>query len=88
VARVRERTIPTERPPQLLRIEGCLVVSAEDPLYRILCSLDRSHYVFFQIAPQLYSPRLSGPRSRPTTSQKIWMRRESNADLWICSQER
>jgi hypothetical protein len=31
--------------------------------------------------------RLSGPRSRPTTSQKVWWRRESKPDLWICSQE-
>jgi hypothetical protein len=30
---------------------------------------------------------MSGPRSRPTTSEKIWKRRESNSDLWICSQE-
>jgi hypothetical protein len=36
---VRKRTIPTDRPPlvveiycQLLRIEGCRVVSAADPL--------------------------------------------------------
>jgi hypothetical protein len=26
-------------------------------------------------------------RPRPTTSQKIWQSRESNPDLWICSQE-
>ena len=35
VALVRERTIPTERPPlvsaNFLRIEGCHVVSATDP---------------------------------------------------------
>jgi hypothetical protein len=31
--------------------------------------------------------RLSGPRYRPTTSQKIWQRRESNPDLWIGSKE-
>jgi hypothetical protein len=31
--------------------------------------------------------RLSGPRSRPTTSQEIWWLRESNPELWICSQE-
>jgi hypothetical protein len=31
--------------------------------------------------------RLSEPRFRPTTSQKIWQNRESNPDLWICSQE-
>jgi hypothetical protein len=37
-----------------------------------------------QVAPHLYSC-LSGPRSRPTTSQKIWWRQESNPgplDLW------
>jgi hypothetical protein len=31
--------------------------------------------------------RLSGPRSRPSTSQKIWNRRKSNPGFWICSQE-
>jgi hypothetical protein len=31
--------------------------------------------------------RLSGSRSRPTTSQKIWWCRKSNPDLWICSQK-
>jgi hypothetical protein len=30
---------------------------------------------------------LSGRRSRPTVSQKIWKRRESNSNLWICSKE-
>jgi hypothetical protein len=30
---------------------------------------------------------LSGPRSRPTTFHKICNSRESNQDLWICSQE-
>jgi hypothetical protein len=39
---VRKRTIPTERPPlveiycQLLRIEGCCVVSAADPLLSLI----------------------------------------------------
>jgi hypothetical protein len=48
---------------------------------RILGFLDRSRYYFFQVAPQLYSrvlTRLSGPRSRPTASQKIWKCRKSN----------
>jgi hypothetical protein len=31
--------------------------------------------------------RLSGPRSTSTTTQKVWQCRESNPDLWICSQE-
>jgi hypothetical protein len=63
------------------------MVSVTDPYDRILGFLDRSHYFFFQVAPQIELTRLCGPRSRPTTSQKIWYRRESNSDLWICSQE-
>jgi hypothetical protein len=50
------------------------VVSATDPPGCILGFLDRSHYYFFQVAPQLYSrvlTRLSGPRSRPTASENL-----------------
>jgi len=35
-----------------------------------LCFLDRSRHFFIQVAPRLTSRRLSGPRSRPTTTQK------------------
>jgi hypothetical protein len=34
---------------------GCHVVSAKDAYGRILGSLDRSRYFFFQVAPELYS---------------------------------
>jgi hypothetical protein len=34
---------------------GCSVVSATDPYGRILGFLDRSRYVFFQEAPQMYT---------------------------------
>jgi hypothetical protein len=34
---------------------GCHVVSATDLFCRILGLLDRSSYIFFQVAPQLYS---------------------------------
>jgi hypothetical protein len=57
------------------------MVSTTDPPGRILGFLDRSRYYFFLVAPQLYSrvlTRLSGLRSRPTASQKIWKRREWN----------
>jgi hypothetical protein len=40
-----------------------------------LSFLDRSRYFFFQVAPHLSSQRLSGPRSRPNATQKIWHRR-------------
>jgi hypothetical protein len=38
-----------------------LVVSAADPLDRNLNFLDRNRYVFFQIAPQLYSRGWADP---------------------------
>jgi hypothetical protein len=37
-----------------------------------LSFLDRSRYFFFQVAPHLSSQGLSGPRSRPTATHKIW----------------
>jgi hypothetical protein len=40
---------------QLLWIEGCRVVSAVDPQGSHLDFLNRSRYIFFQVAPQLYS---------------------------------
>jgi hypothetical protein len=43
-----------------------------------LSFLDRSHYFFFQVARHLSSQVLSGSRSRPTSTQKIWERRKSN----------
>jgi hypothetical protein len=58
---------PSDRRLSVLRIEGVHVVNAMDPHGHILGCLDRSHYYFFQVAPQLYSRG-----SRPTTSQKIW----------------
>jgi hypothetical protein len=60
VASVRERTIPTERPPLVDEVSinfsdrGRLVVSVMDPHCRILGFLDRSRYLFFQVPPQLY----------------------------------
>ena len=80
MALVRERTIPTERPPPVgevstnfLRIERCHVVSATVPQGRFnLCFLDRSRYFFYSSSSSIDLTRLSGPRSRPTTTQKIW----------------
>jgi hypothetical protein len=44
-------------------------------------------FFFLPSSSSVVLTRLSGPRSRPTTSQRIWYCRESNLDLWICSQE-
>jgi hypothetical protein len=43
------------------------------PIWVNLGFLDRSRYFFLQVAPQLW---LSGLRSRPAASQKIWKRLE------------
>jgi hypothetical protein len=61
LAWVRERTIPTERPPLVGEVSAnfvdreCHVVSVTDPHGRNLEFLYRSRYFFFQVAPQLYS---------------------------------
>jgi hypothetical protein len=54
--------MPTERPPLVGEVSAN-VVSVTDPYGRILGFLDRSRYFFFQVTPQLYSSRLSGPHS-------------------------
>jgi hypothetical protein len=93
VALVREGTIATERP----RLVG--EVSASFWGYKVLHghrgrSL-RPYSLLYRPEPLLFLSRSSSivlmrrsrPHSGPTTSQKIWKRRESNPDLWICSQE-
>jgi hypothetical protein len=50
---------------------GCHVVSVTDPYGRILGFIDRSRY-FSSSSSSIILRRLSGPRSRPITSQKIW----------------
>jgi hypothetical protein len=54
VAIVRDRVIPTERPPligegspDILQIEGCRVANATDPHG----FLDRNRYYFLQVPP-------------------------------------
>jgi hypothetical protein len=75
---VHERTIPTERPP----LSAKLVPTFEDrgvsrgqrnrsPFPHFSSILHRTHYYFFQVAPQLYCWPC-GPSSRSSTAQKIW----------------
>jgi hypothetical protein len=49
---------------------GCRVVSATDPHGRILGFLDPEPLLFLPSSSSIVLTRLSGPRSRPTTSQK------------------
>jgi hypothetical protein len=61
VAWVREWTIPTEWGQLVAKLmpiftdTGCQALSLTYPYRRILGFLDRSHYFFCQVAPQLYS---------------------------------
>jgi hypothetical protein len=61
VALVRERTVPTERPPLVGEVvptfadRGCCLVNVTIPPVVNLGFLDRSRYFFFQVAPQLSS---------------------------------
>jgi hypothetical protein len=65
---VRERTIPTERPPLVgLWIGVCRVVSAADPNGRNIGFLDLSRYFFLSSSSSVALTRLGGPRSRSTT---------------------
>jgi hypothetical protein len=53
---VRERNIPTERPPFVVQVSANFcVVSAKDPYGRIPGFLDRTSHFLLQVAPQLYS---------------------------------
>jgi hypothetical protein len=56
--RLSAKLVPT------FEYKRCHVVGVTDPYGRILGFID--------LEPLFFLPRLSGPRSRPTTSQKIW----------------
>jgi hypothetical protein len=86
VASVRERTIPTERPP-LVGTKECHVVSMTDPYGRILGFLDRRRYFFIQAAPQLYSRGWVDPVLDPLFLRKSGSADNRTRDLWIYSQE-
>jgi hypothetical protein len=74
------RSLSTKLVPTFVA-RGYCMVSVIDPYSCILGFIDRSHYCFFKVV----LTRLSEPRSRPTTSKKIWLCWELNPDLWICS---
>jgi hypothetical protein len=78
--KLRERTIPTERPP--LEDRGWHVVSVTDPYGRILDFLVRSSNFFFQLA-HLYLWDWVNPFPDP-----LFLRKSDSAGKRICSQER
>jgi hypothetical protein len=66
------RRLSTKLMPTFEDRGGVAYSARRIPYGRNPAFLDRSPYHFFQVALQLYSRSLSGPCSRPTTSQKIW----------------
>jgi hypothetical protein len=83
---VCERAIPTERPPLVGEVSAkfCGVAWWAQRVPRPYSRFSRPQPLFF--LPSSYSvvlTRLSGPRFRPTTTQKIWLRLESNPDTWL-----
>ena len=85
VALVRERTIPTERPPPVGELSanfcgqrGVTWSAQRVPTAVNLCFLDLEPLLCYSSSSSIDLTRLSGPRSRRTTTQKIWQRRESN----------
>jgi hypothetical protein len=83
VALVCKRNIPIERQPHVgavsanfLRIEGVTWSAQRISMAVNLDSLDREQLLFHSSRSSVILTRLSGPRSRPTTSQKISQRRK------------
>jgi hypothetical protein len=61
---------------------GCHVVSVTDPYGRILGFLNREALRFLSSSSSVVLTRLSGPRSRPTTSQKNLLAPGIQLDLY------
>jgi hypothetical protein len=79
--RLQEKFVPTF-------VDRGLSGSQSDGSLRPYSRLSRQELLLFlPSSSQVLLTRLSGPRSRTTTTQKIWWSRESNPDLWICSLE-
>ena len=85
VALVREQTIPTERPPPVGEVSanfcgqrGVTWSAQRIPTAVLISVLQTGAATFYSSSSSIDLTRLSGPRYRPTTTQKIWQHRESN----------
>jgi hypothetical protein len=91
MALVRERTVPTERPPLVGEVSTNFSVVSHLQRKESLRPYSRisrpEPLLFLPSSSSVVFTRLSWPGSRPSASQKIWWCRESNPDLWISSLE-
>jgi hypothetical protein len=65
----------------------CHMVSATDSYIRNIGFLDRIRYLFFQVAPQLYSRGWVDPDSDPLPLRKSGSADNRTRDLWICTRD-
>jgi hypothetical protein len=70
LALVRKQTLPAERPP--LQIDCVARPAPRIPMAVNLDFLDPEPLLFHSSSSSVILTRLSGPRSRPAISQKIW----------------
>jgi hypothetical protein len=90
---VRERTTETERPPLIGEVSsnfcGYRVPRGQrDGSLRPYSRISRPEpLLFLPSSSSIVLTRLSGPRSRPTTSQKIWKPEKSGPDLGLATGE-
>jgi hypothetical protein len=68
--RPSDRRLPAKLVPTFA-VRGCHVVGVTDPYGRVLGSRPEP-LLFLPSSSSIVLTKLSGPRSRPTTSQKIW----------------
>ena len=85
VTLVREQTIPTERPPPVGEVSanfcgqrGVTWSAQRFPTAVLISVFQTGAATYYSSSSSIDLMRLSGPRSRPTTTQKIWQLRESN----------
>ena len=94
MALVRERTIPTERPPPVGAVSanfcgwrGVTWSAQRIPTAVNICFLDRSRYFFIQVAPQLTSWGWVNPVPDPLLLRKSGSAGNRTRDLCICIQK-
>ena len=90
VALVRERTIPTEQPPPVGEVSanfsgwrGVTWSAQRVPTVVNLCFLDRSRYLFIQVAPQLTSRGWVDPVRDPLLLRKSGSAGNRTRDLYL-----
>jgi hypothetical protein len=72
---------------QPLRVEGVAWSAQWIPTAVNLGFLDRSHYFFIQVAPQMSTRHWVDPVPDPLLLRKSGRARNRTRDLWICSQK-